>query len=124
MTFQTVTTPLGQKLYSVYGSDYAQLGSWSPGSTVRAPSSGKFEFVGKVVDEHGEPVEGAAVQIGKVIAYSNSEGVFSVRAKKATPQPIAVLPAVFAVPGDWIAVNSPETATPGTRVAITVQRKI
>jgi hypothetical protein len=119
---QTVTTPLGQKLYSVYGSDYLQLGSWSPGSTVHAPSSGKYEFVGRVVDENGEPVEGAAVQIAKTIAYSNSQGYFSVHGKKDVPQPMAVLPAIFAAPGDWIVISVPDTISPTASVTIIVRR--
>lgn len=124
LNFQTVTTPLGQKLYSVYGSDYLQLGAWTPGSTVHTPSSGKFEYVGRVVDEKGEPVEGAAVQIGRVIAYSNSQGIFSIHGKKDVPQPIAVLPAIFAAPGNWIVVSIPDTISPTASVSIVVRRKL
>jgi hypothetical protein len=122
LNFQTVTTPLGQKLYSVYGSDYLQLGAWTPGSTVHAPSSGKFEFAGRVVNENGEPVEGAAVQIGKTIAYSNSQGTFSIHGKKSDPLPMAVLPAIFATPGDWIVVSAPVSISPTGPVNVVVAR--
>jgi hypothetical protein len=133
VNFQTVTTPLGQKLYSIYGSDYEQLGSWSPGSTVHAASGGKYEYSGRVLDEKGNAVSGAAVEIGRVIAYTNDGGYFSVRGKKAVPLPVTVVPQIFATPGEWAIVSSPGmiephdgTATKGTGapVLIVVKRKL
>ena len=109
--FSTVTTPLGQTLYSIYGETYQQIGAWTPGTTVHAPPLGRFEFIGRVVDQEGRPVDGAAVMVGRVIAYSNSAGEFSVRTKKAKAEPLSVLPAIFAAPGDWEVVSAPKEVT-------------
>lgn len=71
------------------------------------------------------PVMGCAIEVGKgIIAYSNTQGEWSVRVKKATPLPLAVLTAVFAAPGSWEVVASPEIATPGAMVEVKVKRKI
>jgi len=48
----------------------------------------------------------------------------SVRVKKDVAQTLAVLPAVFAAPGDWEVVTAPAEAAPGTHVEIEVARKI
>jgi hypothetical protein len=70
-------------------------------------------------------VMGCAIEVGKgIIAYSNTQGEWSVRVKKATPLPLAVLPAVFAAPGSWEVVTAPTEAIPETPVAIEVDRKI
>jgi hypothetical protein len=74
---------------------------------------GKEEWAGRCVLESGEALEGCAIQFPHgVIAYSNSQGYFSIRGKKAVSLPISVLPAIFAAPGDWIVVSAPDSISP------------
>jgi hypothetical protein len=70
------------------------------------------------------PVMACVIEVGKgIIAYSNSQGEWPVRVKEATPLPLAVLPAVFVAPGEWIVKNAPSEAVPGTPVDIEVARQ-
>lgn len=120
--FQTITTPLGQTLYTITGEDYATVGANVRGMTVHAPAIGDAEFTGHVVDEAEQPVWGAAIQVGKVIAYTDDDGFFSVRARKAGTRALAVIPATFATPGAWEVVTCPSEIASGNMVAIAVRR--
>jgi hypothetical protein len=133
LNFQTVTTPEGQTLYSAYGEDYVSLGDTFVGSapTRIGASIGKLEYTGIVVDDKGTPVEGAAVQVGKIIAFTNSRGEFSVRTRKAREAEFTVLPAVFTAMGEWLVVSAPasvmpfaDDASPASLVRIVIRQKI
>jgi hypothetical protein len=118
----TVTTPFGKTLWTGYATDYVQIGDAVPGVTVRSHVGGRFIIAGVVRDASGAPVSGAAVEIGKDIAYTDAAGAFSVRARTAKPQALAVLPAVFAAPGAWVCVDAPASVAPGTPINIVVKR--
>jgi hypothetical protein len=124
LNFTTVTTPFDKTLYLADATNWEQVGSYSPGQTVSHSISGKFLISGTCRDKDG-PVMGCAIEVGKgIIAYSNTQGEWSVRVKKATPLPLAVLPAVFAAPGSWDVVTAPANAEPENSVAIVVKRRI
>jgi hypothetical protein len=122
VNFQTVTIPTGQTLYTARASNYIQIGDAMPGQVVSHQISGKFLIEGICEDKNG-PVMGCAVQVGKIIAYSDSQGRWSVREKRSTAVSLAILPAVFSAPGLWEVVAAPTEATPGTSVEIEVSRK-
>ena len=92
----------------------------SPGQTTRARSVGKFLIEGRVTDSLSQPVEGAAVEVGKVIAFSNSRGEWDVCVRSLNAVDILVLPAIFAIPGEWRVVQAPADAIPGVPAAIVV----
>jgi hypothetical protein len=121
VNFQTVTVPTGQTLYTAYGTNYAQIGDAIPGQVVSHQIAGNFVISGICRDKEG-PVSGCAVQVGKIIAYSNSQGEWSIRAKKKDAQAVAVLPAVFTAPGDWEVVSATAMAEPGKPTEIVVKR--
>jgi hypothetical protein len=58
-------------------------------------SIAKYLIQGVVKDEAGNPVEGAALHIGKEIAYTDSSGHFQVRVSKHGPYPVSVVPDEF-----------------------------
>jgi hypothetical protein len=58
-------------------------------------SIAKYLVQGVVNDDRGNPVEGAALHIGKQLAYTDSTGHFSVRFSKRGPFPLKVVPDEF-----------------------------
>jgi hypothetical protein len=108
----TSVDPIGKVRYSTYATSYGYRAmSASPG----ASSSGEFFrylVSGQVVDIDGHPVEGAAVRIGGDLAYTNSEGVFSLRLRKDQAVPFAVALDEFVAPGRYQVVSAPERVLP------------
>jgi hypothetical protein len=106
----TNVTPLGQVRYTAYASTYAYrgMGRDSSGTTF----SGKFfENVvrGEVLDPNGEPIAGAAIQIGADLAVTDSGGNFMVRVKKGGELSLKVAFAEFTAPGTYVIVQAPQT---------------
>lgn len=58
-------------------------------------SMARYLIQGVVKDEQGNPIEGAALHIGKEVAYSDSSGHFQVRTSKHGPYALRVVPAEF-----------------------------
>ncbi|MBS1805122.1 MAG: hypothetical protein JST28_17310 [Acidobacteria bacterium] len=72
-------------------------------------SIAKFIVQGTVKDDHGDPVEGAALRVGKEVIYSDSAGVFLVRMGKHGPFPLSIVPDEFITSGLYEAVSAPST---------------
>ena len=72
-------------------------------------SIAKFLVQGIVKDDQGNPVEGAALRIGKEIIYSDSTGAFLVRTSKHGPFPLSIVPDEFITNGLYEAVSAPST---------------
>ena len=70
-------------------------------------SIAKYVVQGVVKDDHGEPVEGAALHIGKQVAYTDSAGRFMVRFSKRTFFPLSVVPEEFINNGVFEVVSAP-----------------
>jgi len=70
-------------------------------------SIAKFVVQGAVKDDHGDPVEGAALRIGKETVYSDSTGAFLVRLSKHGPFPLSVVPDEFTANGLYETVSAP-----------------
>jgi hypothetical protein len=106
----TNVTPLGQVRYTAYGSTYAShgLGKTSSGTSY---SGAFFQNVvrGEVLDPEGEPIAGAALQIGAELAVSDSDGNFMVRVKKAGELSLKVAFEEFTAPGRYVIVQAPQT---------------
>lgn len=106
----TDVTPLGQVRYTAYGSTYAYrgLGKTSSGTSF---SGSFFQNVvrGEVLDPNGEPIAGAALQIGAELAVSDSDGNFMVRVKKAGVLSLKVAFEEFTAPGRYAIVRAPQT---------------
>jgi hypothetical protein len=62
---------------------------------------------GVVVDDQGAPVEGAALHIGKQVAYTDSSGRFMVRFGKRGSFPFSLAPDEFMTNGVYQVVSAP-----------------
>jgi hypothetical protein len=126
LNFQTNVDPMMRVQYTTYASSYVQ-GPLS-GAAMNSHShstGGKFVIAGAVVDEHGQPVEGVAIQLqGGAVVYSDSQGRFFARVKHDKPVGLVVLLQEFAAPGRWAVTSCPVEAAPGTEVLIKVRREI
>jgi hypothetical protein len=70
-------------------------------------SIAKFLIEGIVKDDQGNPVEGAALHIGKEVVYSDSTGAFLVRMRKHGPFPLSLAPEEFIANGVYETVSAP-----------------
>jgi hypothetical protein len=101
--------PDGRLRYSIGASTYLYrvrgmiLNANSPDTF----SISKYIVAGSVVDDHGSPVEGAALHIGKQLAYTDSSGHFMVRFSKHGSYPLSVAPEEFITNGVYQVVSAP-----------------
>jgi len=126
LNFQTNVDPMVHIQYTTYASSYVQ--GPLAGAAMNSQShsgGGKFVIGGAVVDEHGQPVEGAAIRLqGGAVVYSDSQGKFFARMKHDKPATLVVLLQEFAAPGRWAITSCPVDAAPGTEVLIRLRREI
>jgi hypothetical protein len=109
---QTLTDSMGHARFALIGQNDLYGEKTTQAGGAQEPSFGKWVVRGRVVDERGEPVEGAALQIGKETVFTDRDGNFLLRFSKPRRVPILIVPAEFAAPGRWHAVQAPETAMP------------
>jgi hypothetical protein len=123
---QTNVDPMMRVTYTTYASSYVQGPTAGLAMSNHSHSiNGKFVIVGYVVDEHGLPLEGAAIQLqGRTVVYSDSLGKFFARVKHDKPSALHVLIREFAAPGRWAVTSCPTAAVPGTDVLIKLRREI
>jgi hypothetical protein len=126
LNFQTNVDPMMHVQYTAYATSYVQGPLAGRAMNNQSHSTGgKFVIAGAVVDEHGQPLEGAAIQLqGGAVVYSDSQGKFFARAKRDKPSALVVLLQEFATPGRWAVMTCPADAAPGTEVLIKVRREI
>jgi hypothetical protein len=90
-------------------------------------SIAKYLIEGRVLDDQGAPVEGAALHIGKQVAYTDSSGHFMVRFPKRASFPFSVAPQEFITNGVYEVVSAPsevhsESEDSATDVQVVVRR--
>jgi hypothetical protein len=125
LNFQTNVDPMMHVQYTAYATSYVQ-GNFA-GLAMNNHSysvGGKFIIAGTVVDEHGQPMEGAAIQLPGGVVYSDSQGKFFARMKHNKPSALVVLLHEFAAPGRWAVTTCPAEAAPGIEVLIKLRREI
>jgi hypothetical protein len=98
--------PDGNVKYTAYVSQYLYRGESAPSAPAEQGIYGNV-IRGVVSDEGGSRVPGAAIVIDGDVAYTNSEGEFLVRKKKAKEYAFEVRPAEFLAPGTWEVVHAP-----------------
>ncbi len=106
--------PTGHLRYTFGMSTYLYRMSGMMSSHSETFSIAKFLVQGVVNDDHGNPVEGAALHIGKEVVYSDSTGAFLVRMKKHGPFPLSVMPEEFITDGVYATVSAPSTVRADT----------
>jgi hypothetical protein len=100
--------PDGHIRYSFGVSTYLyRLNGMISNSSSDSFSIAKYMVQGIVKDDQGVPVEGAALHIGKQLAYTDSSGHFMVRFSKHGPFPLTVIPDEFLTTGIYEVVSAP-----------------
>ena len=112
LTVASNVAPDGRIRYAVGASTYLYRLS---GMSMRMQSAesfsiGKYLVQGVVTDENHEPVEGAALHIGKAIAYTDSTGHFQARFSKHGPHTVSVVPDEFIANTAYEVVSAPINA--------------
>lgn len=123
-------TPDGKVHYSAQGSTFVYRGDVS-GSAVSGGGGGsgridQFVIAGTVSDEAGTPIDGAAIELGRDVVYTDSQGRFFLRRPTASELPLRVLLNDFLGVGTYEVVSAPARATPtkgnGKPLSITLRR--
>jgi hypothetical protein len=107
-------------------------GSWGTPSaepTLAQGAIGSSLLRGTVFDGGGHPVAGAAIMIDKILVYTNDDGIFFVRERKARTHVLKVLPAQFLDGSSWHVVSAPaeirsSTDSGASETAIVVERAV
>ncbi len=101
--------PTGHLRYTFGLSTYVYRTSGMISAHSETFSIAKFVVQGVVKDDQGNPVEGAALRIGKEVVYSDSTGAFLARMGKHGPFPLSVVPDEFITNGLYETVSAPST---------------
>jgi hypothetical protein len=101
--------PDGRMRYTFGASTYLYRfnGLISNASSPDSFSISKYLVQGIVKDDQANPIEGAALHIGKQIVYTDSMGHFMVRFSKRGPYPLNVVPEEFITNGFYQVVSAP-----------------
>ena len=90
----------------------------------RHETTGKNEYSGRVVDEKGQPVEGAAVFVGKEETFSDPDGGFILMSKSSKALSLRIELRDFTTPTDYEIISVPQTISNQVPILIVVRRKI
>jgi hypothetical protein len=111
-SFGTFVQPDGRVDYAASGGTFLYMGQF--GATQPQQIGGRIsDYVvrGRVLDEAGQPVEGAAIDFGGETVYTNSRGEFLLRARHPQRYHPAVLLQDFLLPGRWQVRSAPSEVT-------------
>jgi hypothetical protein len=110
----TYVQPDGSVDYSASGSTFLYMGSFG-GSQPQQVGGRMARYVvrGAVRDEEGHGIEGAAIEIGSEVAFTNSSGEFFLRVGRPTRSAVRVLTGEFLLPGQWEVVSAPAEVEAG-----------
>jgi hypothetical protein len=103
--------PFGRMTYSASGSTYLYVGE-AAGAQPIAMRFERWVIRGRVVDEAGKPIDGAAVDLGGELAMTNSRGDFFLRTKHREAVPVKLSFDDFLAVGHYELVSAPERALP------------
>ena len=129
ITAASNVAPDGHLRYSIGASTYLYrvsgmvMNANSPDSF----SISKYVIQGIVLDDQGSPVEGAALHIGRQLAYTDSSGRFILRLSKRGSFPFSIAPDEFITNGVYQVVSAPsevhsESDEAATDVQVVVRR--
>jgi len=106
----TTVLPDGSVNYLATASTFLYLGQYGglqPNAVGSRP--GRFVLRGRVLDEDGVPVEGAAVDLNGELAFTNAEGQFMIRVNRLDDYRLQVRLEEFLLPGNWEVLTAPAT---------------
>lgn len=106
----TNISPLGQVRYTVDATGFAYgNGESGAGAGTTWKALQKYVVTGRVVNETGEPISGAALEACGQLMFSDSDGIFLLRLAKEKECPLRVLLDQFMQPGRYEVLSAPET---------------
>jgi hypothetical protein len=114
--------PFGRVTYSASGSTYLYLGEPAPGIQPIPIRFQRYVIRGIVVDDAGNPIDGAAVDLGGELAMTNSRGEFFLRTKNARATPLKLSFDEFIAVGQFELVSAPSTVMPAEEERASVVR--
>jgi hypothetical protein len=108
----TYIRPDGAVDYSASGSTFLYMGSFGGVQPQQVGGRmARYVLRGTVRDEAGKPIEGAALDLGGEVVFTNSTGEFFLRAKNPRRFALKILTDEFLLPGRWEVVNAPSEVT-------------
>jgi hypothetical protein len=112
-SFGTYVQPDGRVDYAANAGTFLYLGEFGVQPQRIGGGAGISRYVvrGRVLDESGRPVEGAAIDLGGDLVFTNSEGGFSLRTRRPARYSVEVRLDEFLLPGAWRVRNAPASAT-------------
>jgi hypothetical protein len=127
ITAASNVAPDGHLRYSFGASTYLYRFRGMMSAQAETFSIAKYLVQGVVKDDHGIPVEGAALRVGKEVVFTDSSGRFLVRFSKRGPFSLSVAPEEFITNGVYEAVSAPtevkaEAEDGATDVEVVVRR--
>lgn len=84
---------------------FGQFGGMQP--NLVQTQLGRFVIQGRVVDDAGQPVDGAAIDLDGEMAFTNPEGQFLVRVGRPRDYRVTVRFEQFLLPGSWEVLSAP-----------------
>jgi hypothetical protein len=108
----TYIRPDGAVDYSASGSTFLYMGSFGGVQPQQVGGRmARYVLRGTVRDEAGKPIEGAALDLGGELVFTNSGGEFFLRAKNPRRFALKILTDEFLLPGRWEVVQAPSEVT-------------
>jgi hypothetical protein len=107
-------TPDGRVNYTGAASTFFYAGDVLTGARPVEIKFERFIVDGTVVDESGTAIDGAAVEIGGSLVFTDSRGRFFVRLSRNREVPVRVIPQEFLASGRYEVVSAPASAAPHT----------
>ena len=110
----TYVQPDGTVDYAASGSTFLYMGSFGGAQPQQLGGRmSRYVVRGTVHDDEGNPVDGAALDIGGQVVFTNSGGEFFLRLGRPSSAPLTVLMAEFLLPGQWEVVSAPARVQAG-----------
>ena len=109
----TYVQPDGRVDYAASAGTFLYLGEFGVQPQRIGGGGGIARYVirGRVVDEAGEPVEGAALALNGEMVFTNSRGDFMLRTRRPARHTLEVRLDEFLLPGHWEVARAPEQVT-------------
>jgi hypothetical protein len=131
LNLSTYVDALGRTKQTAYGTAYAYGTALDPAAHPHAPAAHvrfeKYVVTGRVVDEDGKAVEGAAIQVGEDVVFTDSDGAFTSSQRRRQPVVVSVLLDQFMFDGRYEVSSAPAKADPdvtarATPISIVLRR--
>jgi hypothetical protein len=107
----TSFTPAGKMVYTLVGTgSYYRMSGLEATPRLEHFSFQQYLIQGRATTPNGLPVSGAAVRIGKEVVYTDSDGRFFARQRKAGRYRVEVVLNEFIATGNFAVITAPEDA--------------